>query len=170
MTFAGFTAVSDSYWLEASSALAPHLILVSESTAQNWDPQSGGTNTGFANSTGVESGFVRETRDLGGTSNFDQDTQTFTDPKSPGTYIISTLNFSLDSSIAPGTYTIAFTDLNPIPSEIGDDQSVRHDVAGGPSGPIYTITVVPEPATLSLLALSGLGSFGLNVLRRRRRN
>jgi hypothetical protein len=34
--------------------------------------------------------------------------------------------------------------------------------------PTFTITVVPEPATLSLLGLSGLGSLGLNILRRRR--
>jgi hypothetical protein len=36
------------------------------------------------------------------------------------------------------------------------------------SEPTFTITVVPEPATLSLLGLSGLGSLGLNILRRRR--
>lgn len=36
------------------------------------------------------------------------------------------------------------------------------------SEPLFTVTVVPEPATLSLLGLSGLGSLGLNILRRRR--
>jgi hypothetical protein len=36
------------------------------------------------------------------------------------------------------------------------------------SEPLFTVTVVPEPATLSLLGLSALGSLGLNVLRRRR--
>ncbi|HWY41467.1 MAG TPA: PEP-CTERM sorting domain-containing protein [Chthoniobacterales bacterium] len=34
----------------------------------------------------------------------------------------------------------------------------------------FNPTAVPEPATLSLLGLSALGSFGLNVLRRHRRN
>ncbi len=36
------------------------------------------------------------------------------------------------------------------------------------STPLFTITVVPEPGTLSLLGLGGLGSLGLSLLRRRR--
>lgn len=171
MTFTGFTAVGLSYWLEVSNALAPNITLTSE-TYTIWgdlvtgDPNSPGTNSTFANTTGVDSGFTRETRDLGATSNFNSDTQMFVDPRSPGTYQVSTLNFTLSGSVAPGTYLIQLTTLSPVPSEINDDQFVRHDVATA----VYTLTVVPEPATLSLLGLGGLGSFGLTVLRARRRS
>ena len=156
ITFTGFTAVGLSYWLEASTALAPHLTLTSETYFQNWAANQSGTNTAFATSdAGTDSGFLRETRDLGSTSTYNNGLPN--DPKTAGTYQVSTLNFSLDGSIAPGTYTIQLTTLSPVVSEISDSSFNDHAVAVS----TFTLTVVPEPATLSLLGLGGLGSLGL---------
>jgi hypothetical protein len=173
ITFTGFTSTGLSYWVEAQNALAPHLTVVSESYGQNWDHNGSVNNDAFGSGPGTDSGYMREGPDLGSTSTFstnpDGSFKAWNDPRTDGTYKVSTLNFSLDGSIAPGTYTLAITVLSPIPSEINDDGGgtaniQRHDVAQS----FYTITVVPEPATLSLLGLAGLGSFGLTVLRARR--
>src|SRR4051812_42935020 len=160
MTFTGFTAVGLSYWMEGTTALANNLTLNSQ-TYTIWDPTQNGTNNGFANNVGCDSGFLRETRDLGATSNFDSDNNVFTDPKAPGTHQVATLNLTIGAALAPGVYTLALTHLGPATSEISDSNFTPHNVPQA----FYTITIVPEPATWSLLGLGGLGAFGLSWLR-----
>jgi hypothetical protein len=77
------------------------------------------------------------------------------------------LNFSLDPSTPAGTYTIMTTLGGGAgkDSEINDSTTAHHLV----SESTFTLTVVPEPTTLSLLGLGGLGSVGLTMLRARRK-
>jgi hypothetical protein len=164
ITFTGFTSVGLSYWLEAqTTGLAANLTLNNESYFQNWDANGSGTNNLFTSGTGVDAGYLRETRDLGSTSNFDSGNAL--DPLAPGTYKVSTLNFTLGAGIAPGTYLLRTTTLTPVPSEINDNAFGTHNVTSS----FYTITVVPEPSTWSLVAIGAVGAVGFSILRRRQR-
>lgn len=89
-------------------------------------------------------------------------------------YFVAHLTIQIDPSTPAGTYTIFTTTFasnngpktSTAAERIDANTSQRHDFAAT----TYTITVVPEPATLSLLGLSGLGSLGMTMLRRRRRS
>jgi hypothetical protein len=98
--------------------------------------------------------------DLGAT------TPASTSVASNASYFVATLTLQIDPNTPAGTYTIFTTTVaNGGPrSVVGDTSNVAHVIPQT----TYTITVVPEPATLSLLGLSGLGSLGLTMLRRRR--
>src|SRR6266404_4152694 len=102
--------------------------------------------------------------DLGAT------TPTNTSVASNASYFVATLFIKVAATTPNGTYTISTTNLasngGPKTSTIGDTNFMRHNLPAA----TYTITVVPEPATLSLLGLSGLGSLGLTYLRRNRRS
>jgi hypothetical protein len=149
---------SISYWFETSALNNGYFSIANRNlTGSSFsDPQSSPTYPVAI----VPGG---DASDLGAT------TPTGTSVPTNASYFVATITLQIAPNTPAGTYTISTTDINSNTdhsktSTIGDTTFTRHNLAAT----TYTITVVPEPATLSLLALSGLGSFGLNLLRRRR--
>lgn len=153
-------ANSISYWFETSAANNSYFKITNRNlTGSSFsDPQSSPTYPVAIVAGG-------DAFDLGAS------TPTNTTVATNNSYFVATLSLAIDPSTPAGTYTISTTTFNSNVNHanttaVGDSGFGRHE----PAAAVYTITVVPEPATLSLLALSGLGSFGMNVLRRRRRS
>jgi hypothetical protein len=84
---------------------------------------------------------------------------------------IDTLEFTSLAALTPGTvYDFFVTSGGHADSNQGSWIDNTANATFDPtSTPIFTITVVPEPATLSLFGLGTLGAFGLNLLRGRRK-
>jgi len=159
LAFAGGTSTGYSLWLETESGSAAKISITGEtlftfttmtdSEAKPWN---------FTDSSGSHSGFLSDKSatqagDLGATGT----------AQAAGTYKVVDLGFTL-SGLAPGTYHLETTTLSPKVSE----STVNINDAVAPQS-IYTIAIVPEPATWSLMALGGLGAVGLNILRARKR-
>jgi PEP-CTERM motif len=152
-----------SYWFEVPTALAPFLSITSESYFTFTIGTDGELPKTFTDSSGADAGFMSDKSatqagDLGATT-------TGTAPVA-GTYMIATISFSLSGAPA-GTYTLKTTDLSPKVSELSGSDFSDNPLSSQAN---YIITVVPEPGTLSLLGLGGLGSLGLTILRARRRS
>jgi hypothetical protein len=162
-SWTGYSSTGLSYWLQVPTSVASSFSLTN---VTYFSPFSEGNQTGPLTALfndalaadGASSGFTIETRDLGGTVPIGSPNAT------AGTYHDTSMTVNLNG-LAPGTYTLESTISGSRLSEQTDASFVGHNFPVS----TFTITVVPEPATLSLLGLGGLGSFGLTLLRARRR-
>ena len=164
-SWTGYSSLGLSYWLQVPSSVAPKFSIAGvtySSTFPNGNQTSPST-VSFTDSTagdGAASGFTLELRDLG---------SVVSDPTMPvaaGTVADTTMTINV-AGLAPGTYTLESTFSG---SRISVESGNGNPPPDNPF-PVstFTMTVVPEPATLSLLGLSGLGSMGLTMLRARRK-
>jgi hypothetical protein len=152
-----------SLWLEVPTALAPYITITGETYFNFTLATDASATKTFTDSAGADSGFLSDksasaSGDLGAVT-------TDGSAVSPGSYKVSNITFSLTGAPA-GIYTLQSTIASPKTSEATEGGTFT-DFNFAQSQ--YIITVVPEPATLSLLGLGSLGSVGLTMLRARRR-
>lgn len=85
---------------------------------------------------------------------------------SPSLIFIARLTITISGSLAPGTYTLQniTTNENAGKGAVIDSNATSFDLPTS----LYTVTVVPEPTTWSLIVLGGLACVGVAAMRRRR--
>ena len=155
LTYSGYASPGLSYWLEASSALAPALSIASIIYTTFTDSnQTVSSPENFTASSGSSSGFLSETHDLGATTT---DGSTI----AAGTYTIAQITFALTNAAA-GTYTLETTSVLPKESIVTDSSFNDNSLPVSS----YTITVVPEPSVGCLATFGALMFAGIRRLRR----
>ena len=164
-TYSGYGAGSYglSYWLQVNTSLAPFLTITG---LVYYQPFPIGYNGPFPilfnSASGSDPGFTSETADLGAEPN-PPFAPALGAPVPDGSYHITDITFELAAGAPAGTYTLRTTTASPrgsvqITSDFGD--------AAFPQAS-FVFTVVPEPSTLALIALTGMGA-GVMAYRRRR--
>ena len=146
-----------SYWLQVDNALAPFLSLTNveyftfpsaNSTTPNPAP--------FDSTSGSDAGYMLERRDLGAA------VPDYMKMAPPGTYHVTDLTFQLAAGNPGGSHTLRITTLAPRMSEVYDTDFDVHNLPAAS----FTFNVVPEPSTISLLAVAA----GFALVVRRKRN
>jgi hypothetical protein len=157
LTFSGYSSVGLTYYLEASSALAPYISITSITYFTFTDANSTISNPeNFNQTTGSSSGFLSNLHDLGGT----EPTGTTSTPA--GTYTVAQISFAITGA-PTGNYTLETTTINPKGSIVSDSSFNDNPIPVS----TYTITIVPEPST-AVLAVIGCLGMGFLALRRAR--
>ena len=152
LSFSGYSAFGYSYWLEVQSALAPFLTITATT---HFPPFPGGPDpVPIAFNTGGDPGYAGEAPALGGSSAM---------PVTAGTYHVMDLTFTLAPGTPLGMYDLRSTTTSPRISEVTDTNFMDNNIPAAH----FTINIVPEPSTLSLVAF---GAFGVGIGLHRRRS
>jgi hypothetical protein len=163
LTYTGYNSPGLSFWLEASNGLAGSLSITGLTYGTTFpDPNQTTPNPAPFNATaGASSGFMTENRDLGATIN------DFGNVPGPGTYFVAHITFSLSMSFVPGNYILQSTVTGTHTSEVTSYDGTTFSDNNLPAAQ-YAINVIPEPATLSLIAIAALAGLGFLAHRRHR--
>jgi PEP-CTERM motif len=163
-------------WLGTAAANSGLFTIqsVTYSRFTNFGNITGGTDS-LNQTSDISSGYVRNTSDLG---NIDSSTSAANAIANGNTFQVAT--FTIQTGVlAPNTTYTFFTTLGSNTPLAGIATSNGHysDVVVQ-GGAVYEVaqssfsitSAVPEPGTLSLLGLGGLGSLGMTILRARRKS
>jgi hypothetical protein len=157
LTYSGYQAYGLSYWLETAGGTQSFFHITAEDFLTFNDPTQPGwpNDFSFPMMNGIDAGMFATSNDLGAT----------TQPLvlvPPGTYLISHISLSITGA-APGVYTFYTTTTGPRPSIVADNNFNDRPIPRAS----FTITIVPEPSTFALLALTGAAELALLTYRRR---
>lgn len=84
--------------------------------------------------------------------------------------LIATYTFEIAAGTANGTYNFTTTQLTTSPNKFSDVFGDDAAVVPVDNTADFSITIIPEPSTWSLIALGALGAFGISRLRAKRRS
>src|SRR5262249_42262958 len=146
-----------SYWLQVNTALAPFLTIDNLAFFPPFPHgYSGPFPILFNSGSGTDPGFTCESVGLEGSPDPGVQVQ-------DGSYHFSDITFGLAPNAPAGTYTLRITTASPrgsiqVTSDFGDAPFPQAS---------FIFNVVPEPSTLTLIVLAGLGA-AVTTYRRRK--